>query len=147
MVSNNISHNGFNTNYDIQKMVKFSILVFFKKNCEGFFFNLKIFMNIIHLKMESSKLKNFSLDLCWSCPYNMLYDQIQKILFISQILKMRESLTIFEYLFGTSYSQSLMAIFRITNSMIIPFWNFKYMINEIIAYSLHMYKYNELAYI
>ncbi len=61
MVSNKISHNGFNTNYDILKMVKISILAFFNKKIvkenEKYF---EIFMNIIHLKMESSKLRNFS---------------------------------------------------------------------------------------
>jgi len=61
VVSNKISHNGFNTNYDILKMVKISILAFFNKKFlkenEKYF---EIFMNIIHLKMESSKLRNFS---------------------------------------------------------------------------------------
>jgi hypothetical protein len=61
VVSNKISHNGFNTNYDILKMVKISILAFFNKKIvkenEKYF---EIFMNIIHLKMESSKLRNFS---------------------------------------------------------------------------------------
>jgi hypothetical protein len=60
VVSNNISHNGFNTNYDILKMAKISILAFkkkFVKENEKYF---EIFINIIHLKMESSKLRNFS---------------------------------------------------------------------------------------
>ncbi len=51
----------------------FNFSFFYKKIVKENEKYFEIFMNIIHLKMESSKLRNFSWDLCWSCPYNMSY--------------------------------------------------------------------------